>query len=55
GKEALVTHFQGSYFECDSDELLPRCFSPYRDGSGGLVEESTVGRFCGQRHHQNDN
>ncbi|XP_026432405.1 protein terminal ear1-like [Papaver somniferum] len=50
GKEALVTHFLSSYFECESDELLPRCFSPYRDGSGGLVEESTVGRFCGQRH-----
>ncbi|KAI3989141.1 hypothetical protein MKX01_033177 [Papaver californicum] len=54
GKEALVKHFSNSYFECESDNFLPRCFSPYRDGSGGFVEESTVGRFCVTPHHQND-
>ncbi|KAI3959135.1 hypothetical protein MKX01_023811 [Papaver californicum] len=54
GKEALVKHFSNSYFECDSDNFLPRCFSPYRDGSGGFVEESTVGKLYVLPHHQND-
>ncbi|KAK3006758.1 hypothetical protein RJ639_016199 [Escallonia herrerae] len=35
GKEALVSHFDKSVFFCKSDEFLPVCFSPPRDGASG--------------------
>ncbi|KAI3834509.1 hypothetical protein MKX03_006129, partial [Papaver bracteatum] len=54
GKEALVKRFENCYFKCDSDKLLPLCFSPFRDGSGGFVVESTVGKCCGPRLYQNE-
>ncbi|KAF7126833.1 hypothetical protein RHSIM_Rhsim11G0182300 [Rhododendron simsii] len=45
GKEALVKHFAKSTFRCESDEFLPVCFSPPRDGSGTeLVEETRIGK-----------
>ncbi|KAI8533062.1 hypothetical protein RHMOL_Rhmol11G0267000 [Rhododendron molle] len=45
GKEALVNHFAKSTFRCESDEFLPVCFSPPRDGSGSeLVEETRIGK-----------
>ncbi|KAK6946312.1 Mei2-like, C-terminal RNA recognition motif [Dillenia turbinata] len=44
GKEALVKHFEASTFACQSDEYLPVCFSPPRDGSGQLVKQSLVGK-----------
>ncbi|KAH7835052.1 hypothetical protein Vadar_022427 [Vaccinium darrowii] len=45
GKEALVKHFQNSTFRCESDQFLPVCFSPPRDGSSTeLVEEIRIGK-----------
>ncbi|KAL6963796.1 hypothetical protein U1Q18_034803 [Sarracenia purpurea var. burkii] len=44
GKEALIKHFEKSTFYCESDQFLPVCFSPPRDGSGEWVEEHKVGR-----------
>ncbi|KAJ4839417.1 hypothetical protein Tsubulata_035903 [Turnera subulata] len=44
GKEALVMHLRSSLFDCESDEFLPVCFSPARDGSGAMVEQKIVGR-----------
>ncbi|KAG6401411.1 hypothetical protein SASPL_138267 [Salvia splendens] len=43
GKEELVKHFSKSMFECESDEYLPVCFSPARDGLGQPVELTVVG------------
>ncbi|XP_057779492.1 protein terminal ear1 homolog [Salvia miltiorrhiza] len=43
GKEELVKHFSGSVFQCGTDEYLPVCFSPARDGSGQPVELTVVG------------
>ncbi|KAL8553109.1 hypothetical protein ACS0TY_001673 [Phlomoides rotata] len=43
GKEALVNHFRGSVFECETDEFLPAIFSPPRDGSGQPVEVTVIG------------
>ncbi|XP_059649998.1 protein terminal ear1 [Cornus florida] len=43
GKEALVDHFEKSTFRCDTNEFLPVCFSPARDGSGKWVKQSLVG------------
>lgn len=37
GKKALVEHFGHTAFACESDDYLPVCFSPPRDGS--KVEE----------------
>ncbi|XP_017224759.1 uncharacterized protein LOC108200984 [Daucus carota subsp. sativus] len=34
GREGLVKHFGGTLFICSSDEYLPVCFSPARDGCG---------------------
>ncbi|XP_057965254.1 protein terminal ear1 homolog [Malania oleifera] len=45
GKEALVNHFQSSRFACDSEDFLPACFSPPRDGSRRPVTMTTVGRL----------
>ncbi|KAM7482654.1 hypothetical protein LguiB_007237 [Lonicera macranthoides] len=47
GKEALKNHFEKSRFACETDEFLPLCFSPARDGSiasatDKLVKSSTV-------------
>ncbi|WCJ40913.1 terminal EAR1-like 1 [Euphorbia peplus] len=44
GKEELVRHFQGSVFECNSEDYLPVCFSPARDGSGNVVEQRVIGK-----------
>ncbi|KAL1541130.1 protein terminal ear1-like [Salvia divinorum] len=43
GKEELVRHFSKSMFECESNEYLPVCFSPARDGFGQPVELTVVG------------
>ncbi|XP_042012280.1 protein terminal ear1-like [Salvia splendens] len=43
GKEELVRHFSKSMFECESDEYLPVCFTPARDGLGQPVELTIVG------------
>ncbi|CAK7340163.1 unnamed protein product [Dovyalis caffra] len=42
GKEQLVRHLGNSTFQCDSDEYLPVCFSPARDGSRRRVEQKTI-------------
>ncbi|XP_071933334.1 uncharacterized protein [Coffea arabica] len=59
GKEALVRHFQKTDFECESDEFLPLCFSPPRDGSGDSVKLTPIGNVGGRylsngsgRYHQ---
>ncbi|THG18956.1 protein MEI2-like 6 [Camellia sinensis] len=44
GREALVRHFERSTFWCGSDEMLPVCFAPPRDGSGESVHETKIGR-----------
>ncbi|RZC66533.1 hypothetical protein C5167_010223 [Papaver somniferum] len=50
GKEELVNYFDGTEFYCDSDELLPVCFVPYRDGSEKeMVKQSIVGKCIGYR------
>ncbi|KAI3989142.1 hypothetical protein MKX01_033178 [Papaver californicum] len=54
GKEALIKRFENCYFNCESEKLLPLSFSPYLDGFGGFVVESTVGKCCGPRFHRND-
>ncbi|KAF3435775.1 hypothetical protein FNV43_RR22867 [Rhamnella rubrinervis] len=45
GKEELVGHFEKVTFPCGSEEVLPLCFSPARDGSEKSVKQSAVGRF----------
>ncbi|KAI3959136.1 hypothetical protein MKX01_023812, partial [Papaver californicum] len=48
GKKALTEHFEGTVFDCDSDELLPVCFVPYRDGSlKEMVKQFIVGKCSG--------
>ncbi|GMH16272.1 hypothetical protein Nepgr_018113 [Nepenthes gracilis] len=44
GKQALIDHFEKSIFACGSDEYLPVCFNPPRDGSGRLVAWRSIGR-----------
>ncbi|GAB4853846.1 hypothetical protein Ancab_018055 [Ancistrocladus abbreviatus] len=44
GKEALVEHFEKSVFTCGSDDFLPVCFSPPRDGSGSEVAARMIGQ-----------
>ncbi|KZV53359.1 hypothetical protein F511_06501 [Dorcoceras hygrometricum] len=44
GKQALITHFSNSNFECETDDFLPVYFSPARDGSGHHFEMTSVGR-----------
>ncbi|KAL1565823.1 protein terminal ear1-like [Salvia divinorum] len=44
GKEDLVRHFSESVFECETDEYLPVCFSPGRDGFVQSVELTVIGR-----------
>ncbi|KAK4802776.1 hypothetical protein SAY86_000979 [Trapa natans] len=46
GKEELIRHFEGTMFACDSEDFLPVCFSPPRDGSGNQVAEKLVGGFA---------
>ncbi|XP_010263956.1 PREDICTED: protein terminal ear1 homolog [Nelumbo nucifera] len=43
GKDALIKHFKNSTFVCDSEEFLPVCFIPARDGSGCSVLSCTFG------------
>ncbi|XP_055961710.1 protein terminal ear1 homolog, partial [Mercurialis annua] len=52
GIEELVRHFQGSYFECETDDFLPVWFSPPRDGSKALVKQTIIGRRVSGQHHQ---
>ncbi|KAK2997352.1 hypothetical protein RJ639_024769 [Escallonia herrerae] len=42
GKEALVSHFDKSVFFCKSDEFLPVCFSPPRDGASNEDQAVTI-------------
>ncbi|XP_047965321.1 protein terminal ear1-like [Salvia hispanica] len=44
GKEDAVSHFSESVFECETDEYLPVCFSPARDGSGYPAELIVIGK-----------
>lgn len=44
GKEELVKHFEGSVFECESDDYLPVSFRPARDGCRASVELKVIGR-----------
>ncbi|KAG6411947.1 hypothetical protein SASPL_124602 [Salvia splendens] len=44
GMEGVLSHFSESVFECDTDEYLPVCFSPARDGSGHPVELIIIGK-----------
>ncbi|XP_058099977.1 protein terminal ear1 homolog [Magnolia sinica] len=44
GKDALVEHFQNSFFKCDSDEFLPVLLSPPRNGSTSRTVPSVIGR-----------
>ncbi|KAG6386436.1 hypothetical protein SASPL_155338 [Salvia splendens] len=45
GMEDILCHFSESVFECETDEYLPVCFSPGRDGSGHPVELIIVGKW----------
>ncbi|KAK3132843.1 hypothetical protein QOZ80_6AG0528480 [Eleusine coracana subsp. coracana] len=46
GREALVEHFSGSCFHCDTEEFLPVWFSPPRDGTRpAVVNRHVVGRL----------
>ncbi|GAU49099.1 hypothetical protein TSUD_90500 [Trifolium subterraneum] len=44
GKEELVHHFESMSFPCASDEVLPLCFSPPRDGIT-KGDQWTIGRL----------
>ncbi|XP_077246234.1 uncharacterized protein LOC143886163 [Tasmannia lanceolata] len=33
GRDALEKHFEKSNFACESEEFLPECYTPYRNGS----------------------
>ncbi|KAJ9189672.1 hypothetical protein P3X46_000937 [Hevea brasiliensis] len=48
GKEGLVKHFQNSCFDCGTDDYLPVCFSPPRDGSRIIVKQRIIGRRVGK-------
>ncbi|GMY05656.1 protein terminal ear1 like [Fagus crenata] len=43
GKDELLSHFQSVEFPCQSDQVLPVCFEPPRDGSRKLVTQKTLG------------
>ncbi|KAG8368188.1 hypothetical protein BUALT_Bualt15G0019200 [Buddleja alternifolia] len=43
-QKALVKQFSGSTFECGTNEFLPVCFYPPRDGSGQPVELTVIGK-----------
>ncbi|OIV99510.1 hypothetical protein TanjilG_17320 [Lupinus angustifolius] len=45
GKEALKRHFESMHFPCESEEVLPLCFNPPRDGLTKGGEQSTIGRL----------
>ena len=47
GKKELVQHFVAMEFPCESEDVLPVCFSPPRDGSEKLVESKVVGKLGG--------
>ncbi|KAM5548689.1 hypothetical protein ABKV19_000215 [Rosa sericea] len=47
GKKDLVQHFETMGFPCESEEVLPVCFSPPRNGSEKLVERRYVGKLEG--------
>ncbi|KAK9942720.1 hypothetical protein M0R45_008370 [Rubus argutus] len=47
GKKDLVQHFETMGFPCESEDVLPVCFSPPRDGSEKLVESKVVGKLEG--------
>ncbi|XP_021611351.1 protein terminal ear1 homolog isoform X1 [Manihot esculenta] len=48
GKEGLVKHFRNSTFECGTDDYLPVCFSPPRDGSRVIVKQTIIGKRVGK-------
>ncbi|PIN06298.1 hypothetical protein CDL12_21149 [Handroanthus impetiginosus] len=50
GKEALVNHFSQSVFECGTDEFLPVCFDPPRDGTGQPVQLTAIGTRRSRSH-----
>ncbi|KAE9616487.1 putative mei2-like protein [Lupinus albus] len=46
GKEALQRHFESMHFPCESEEVLPICFNPPRDGlTNWSGKERTIGRL----------
>ncbi|CAL0304257.1 unnamed protein product [Lupinus luteus] len=46
GKEVLQKHFESMHFPCESEEVLPICFNPPRDGlTNGSGEQRTIGRL----------
>ncbi|CAL0329262.1 unnamed protein product [Lupinus luteus] len=45
GKEALKRHFESMQFPCESEEVLPLCFNPPRDGLTKGGDQSTIGRL----------
>ncbi|TVU10144.1 hypothetical protein EJB05_43655, partial [Eragrostis curvula] len=48
GREALVSHFSGSCFECHTEEFLPVWFAPPRDGARPAIQPQqahVVGRL----------
>ena len=47
GKKDLVEHFETMRFPCESENVLPVCFSPARNGSEKLVERRLVGKLEG--------
>ncbi|PRQ23953.1 putative RNA recognition motif 2, nucleotide-binding alpha-beta plait domain-containing protein [Rosa chinensis] len=47
GKKDLVQHFETMGFPCESEDVLPVCFSPPRNGSEKLVERTYVGKLEG--------
>ncbi|EYU42586.1 hypothetical protein MIMGU_mgv1a018010mg, partial [Erythranthe guttata] len=47
GKEAAVKHAEESSYECETDEYLPVCFDPPRDGSGQPVQMTVIGNRRG--------
>ncbi|XP_059437590.1 protein terminal ear1 homolog [Corylus avellana] len=48
----LLRHFESMGFPCESEQVLPVCFSPPRDGSRELVKEMVVGRCTGMTGKQ---
>ncbi|XP_008382351.1 protein MEI2-like 1 [Malus domestica] len=53
GKKELVSHFETMRFPCASEDVLPVCFDPPRDGSRMSVQISTVGHAVDLNRHDN--
>lgn len=53
GKKELVSHFETMRFPCASEDVLPVCFDPPRDGSRMAVRISIVGHAVDLNRHDN--